>query len=138
MSRAGHARRLSAFGLLFGPTAPRTPDRKNEDERYRRDDEEDPCVDAEKGGPSGRRGPGGWPGGHVARRGGEKAHVAAPIRGIDPCILVAATSGNPVGVAGASWGRSPPPTRGPAAAAGRAPPNAPTRDAAGGRADLAL
>src|SRR2546428_7037405 len=103
MSRAGHARRLSALGPLFGPTAPRTPARKNEDERNRRhdaDEEEDPCVDAEKGGPPGRRGPGGWAGGRGTRAGVEEAHIAPAIRGIDHRILVAATGRELVPVPG--------------------------------------
>jgi len=70
--------------VSFGPTAPRTPDGKDEDKRDRGDDgdEEGSRTDPEEGlRPPARRGPGRQTGGRIARFRVEDAHVAAAIRG---------------------------------------------------------
>src|SRR5207249_9471358 len=86
--------RLSAFGVPFGPTPPRPPDGKNEDEgdRGHDADKEDSRIDPEEGlRPPTWRGSGRWTGGHIARCRVEHPHVAASVRGIDRCVLVAST-----------------------------------------------
>src|SRR2546426_7598363 len=83
--------RLSAFGVSFGPTPPRPPDGKNEDEGSRGydADKEDSRIDPEEGlRPPTWRGPGRQTGGHIARCRVEDPDVAAAIRGINRRILV--------------------------------------------------
>src|SRR2546422_9825462 len=81
--------RLSAFGVPFGPTPPRPPGSKNEDEGNcgHDADKEDSRIDSEEGlRPPTWRGPRRQTGGHLARRRLDDATGAASVRGDHPRI----------------------------------------------------